>query len=75
MSGYDWSPFVDPSFGQGDYRIPESMLTNPDGSIIDINQYAPNKGHSQSDDCSWNNNWKAFQCTGSQVRFEIFELE
>ena len=44
VEGFDWSEDIDASWGLGDYRIPESMLTNPDGSVIPIEDYAPNKG-------------------------------
>lgn len=42
-SAFEWDG--DPRRGLGDYRIPRTMLTNPDGSRIPADQLAPNKGH------------------------------
>ena len=71
--GYDWSDEIDRSWGMGDYRIPESMQTMSDGTVIPIETYAPNKGFSRNDDCNWNADWLAYQCHGSMRGHLLFE--
>lgn len=39
---FEWDG--DPRRGLGDYRIPRTMLTEPDGSRIPTDDIAPNKG-------------------------------
>jgi len=43
VTGFDWSGNVDDSFGLGDYRIPESMLTATNGTVTPVEEYAPYK--------------------------------
>ncbi|GFN92112.1 fibrocystin-l [Plakobranchus ocellatus] len=52
----------DRRYGLGDYRIPKVMLTTPDGQKIDVNSYAPKKGIFKTDNCTWNSNWRGFDC-------------
>lgn len=42
QSEFEWDG--DPRRGLGDYRIPRTMLTRPDGSRIPADDIAPNKG-------------------------------
>lgn len=41
-SGFEWGG--DPRRGLGDYRIPKTMLTDPDGTRRNVIDIAPNKG-------------------------------
>ncbi|GFS10808.1 polycystic kidney and hepatic disease-like 1 [Elysia marginata] len=52
----------DRRYGLGDYRIPLVMLTTPTGQKIDVNSYAPNKGIYKVDNCTWNSNWRGYDC-------------
>ncbi|CAG5091675.1 Oidioi.mRNA.OKI2018_I69.PAR.g13192.t1.cds [Oikopleura dioica] len=73
VDGFFWSDNVDDSYGLGDYRVPESMLTNTDGTVISIDDYAPHKGLSRGDSCTWDANFLAYQCVGSSRAHLIFE--
>ncbi|KAK3716577.1 hypothetical protein RRG08_039372 [Elysia crispata] len=59
-SAYEWDG--DRRYGLGDYRIPTVMLTTPTGQKIDVNSYAPNKGIYKVDNCTWNSNWRGYDC-------------
>ena len=41
QSDFEWNG--DPRRGLGDYRIPYVMLTNPDGTKRNVDEYAPEK--------------------------------
>lgn len=73
VPNFDWSNSVDDSFGLGDYRIPESMMTATNGSVTPIETYAPFKGISRGDTCSFNPEWVAYVCIGSQRGHMTFE--
>jgi len=73
VRGFEWSDNIDPSWGLGDYRIPKSMLTFTNGTVISADEYAPNKGHSQNDQCIWEPNWQAYACYGSTRGHMMFE--
>ena len=54
--------------GIGDFRLPDKMLTNPDGSRINIKNAYPLKGivrgetFGRGDDCSFVSEWNAYLC-------------
>ncbi|CBY18098.1 unnamed protein product [Oikopleura dioica] len=73
VPGFTWSNNVDDSFGLGDYRVPESMLTNTDGTVISIDDYAPHKGLSRGDSCTWDAKQLTYHCMGSSRAHLIFE--
>ena len=73
VAGFDWSDNVDARWGMGDYRIPESMLTHSNGTVIPIDEYAPYKGFSRGDTCVWENTWQAYICDGSSRGHLYFE--
>jgi len=73
VSGFPWSGWVDPSWGLGDYRVPESMTTMTNGTVIPMDEYAPYKGASRGDTCSWSERWQAYSCTGSTRGHLMFE--
>ena len=61
-------------FTTGDYRIPKTAQTNPDGSRIDISTYLPNKGIIRGDNkCTWNENWDAYKCSDMDYHMAIIE--
>ncbi|KAJ8026384.1 Fibrocystin-L [Holothuria leucospilota] len=61
QSEFEWDG--DPRRGLGDYRIPRTMLTRPDGSRISVDDIAPNKGIYRGDsDCQWVSDWQAYEC-------------
>ncbi|XP_071828580.1 fibrocystin-L-like isoform X3 [Apostichopus japonicus] len=71
-SAFEWDG--DPRRGLGDYRIPRTMLTNPDGSRIPADQLAPNKGiYRGSGDCVWMSSWQAYKCNNLDHRMMIVE--
>ena len=50
--------------GIGDFRIPRSMLTYPNGSRIDISNIYPHKGIIRRDSkCTFNSQWNMYRCT------------
>ncbi len=55
--------------GIGDYRIPVEMLTDADGSRINVNTLYPKKGiirgesFGREDDCSFMTDWNAYICS------------
>ena len=59
---------------KGDYRIPKTAQTNPDGSRIDINSYLPNKGIIRGDNhCTWMSKWNAYKCSDMDHQMTIIE--
>ncbi|XP_048575327.1 fibrocystin-L-like isoform X2 [Nematostella vectensis] len=58
---YEWDG--NPRFGLGDYRIPRTAQTNPDGSRIDTSVAYPQKGIIRGSTCTWKSTWFAYQCT------------
>ena len=66
--------FVFPLQKPGDYRIPKTAQTNPDGSRIDISSYLPNKGIIRGDNqCSWAAGWNAYRCSNMDHHMAIIE--
>lgn len=51
----------------GDYRIPKAMLTDNDGSKLNVSLFAPHhgivRGSRQQSFCNWNADWNAYTCT------------
>ena len=60
---------ADRRVGIGDYRIPVAMLSNPDGSRINVNDIYPLKGivrgetFGREDECSFVTEWNAYLCS------------
>ena len=63
VTGFDWSQNVDVRWGLGDYRIPESMLTYTNGTVISADEYAPHKGRIL----------KMLRSSSSKLMFWVFE--
>ena len=65
--------------GLGNYRIPKTMLTRPDGSRIPINQIYPKKGVVRSntfggtDDCIFNEEWNMYICENLEHLLLVLE--
>ncbi|XP_002740339.1 fibrocystin-L-like [Saccoglossus kowalevskii] len=59
-SEYEWDG--DRRHGVGDYRIPVTLLANPDGSRKNINDVAPKKGIIRNDECVFHDDWHAYEC-------------
>ncbi|KAJ8026136.1 Fibrocystin-L [Holothuria leucospilota] len=58
QSEFEWNG--DHRRGLGDHRIPETMLTKPDGSRISV---PPNKGiYRGNNDCKRVDDWQAYKC-------------
>ena len=64
---FEWDG--DPRRGLGDYRIPRTMLTYPNGSRIDISSIYPKKGiirgvsdFADEQDCLFNSAWNMYEC-------------
>ena len=63
----------------GDYRIPKTMLTRPDGSCIPVNQIYPQKGVVRSntfggtDDCIFNKEWNMYLCENLEHLLLVLE--
>ena len=63
--------------GIGDYRIPKTMLTQPDGSRIPVESIYPNKGIVRGDhsstSCTFNEEWNAYNCHSIEHRMIVLE--
>jgi len=65
--------------GLGDYRIPLTMLSRPDGSRIAVNTKYPRKGVVRSNtfggsgECSFNTEWNMYQCRDLEHLMLILE--
>ncbi|CAL1525942.1 unnamed protein product [Lymnaea stagnalis] len=59
-SAYEWDG--DKRHGVGDYRIPSAMLATRTASKIDVSSFAPHKGIYKTDNCTWIEQWRAFEC-------------
>ena len=64
---FEWDG--DPRRGLGDYRIPRTMLSYPNGSRIDINSIYPQKGivrgvgdFADEQGCVFNSAWNMYEC-------------
>ena len=65
-------------WGLGDYRIPKSMLTAPDGSRIAVADKYPHKGiirgyKDQPEKCVFNTEWNMYKC--KQMFYKMFVIE
>ena len=64
VAQFEWNG--DRKRGFGDFRIPKTMLTNPDGSQIPTDSIYPYqgivRGYNDEDDCLYNKNWRAYEC-------------
>ena len=63
--------------GIGDYRIPKTMLTQPNGSRIPVESIYPNKGivrgNRTSTSCTFNEEWNAYNCHSIEHRMIVLE--
>ncbi|XP_072025340.1 fibrocystin-L-like [Amphiura filiformis] len=73
QSQFEWDG--DPRRGLGDYRIPKTMLTAPDGSRINAKDKCPKKGIYGVHDsgCTWQSTGQAYKCLGMDHMIMIFE--
>ncbi|XP_041664378.1 fibrocystin-L-like [Cheilinus undulatus] len=62
----------DPRRGLGDYRIPKTMITKPDGSRIPVEVIAPNKGIIR-ENCTYMNSWQSYKCFELNYRMLVIE--
>ena len=64
MAEFEWNG--DRRRGFGEFRIPKTMLTNPDGSRIPIESIYPYpgivRGIGNDQDCTYNEAWRAHEC-------------
>ena len=60
MAEFEWDG--DMRRGLGDYRIPRTMLSFPNGSRIETDSIYPNKGIPRSENCPFNTVWNIYVC-------------
>ncbi|XP_071946022.1 fibrocystin-L-like [Antedon mediterranea] len=70
-SSYEWDG--DPRRGLGDYRIPNMMVTDIDGSKIPYDEKCPHKGIIGTESCIWHDSWQAFECYDYDYAMLIIE--
>ena len=71
-SAFEWDG--SPARGLGYYRVPKPMVTMLNGSRIPYVEKMPNTGiYRGEDQCTWNQDWRAFTCTGINHRIMIIE--
>lgn len=70
--GWDGNNTEERRRGVGDFRIPRTMLTEPDGSRVDASELYPEKGivrstpgnsSSSGSSCTFNSRWNMYLCT------------
>ncbi|CAH2285754.1 fibrocystin-L [Pelobates cultripes] len=71
QSEYQWNGLA--SYGLGDSRIPKVMLTNLNGSSINVSQVAPYQGIIRDPSCAYVPTWESYKCTG--LNYEILVIE
>jgi len=78
LAELDWDG-TDRRAGIGDFRLPNKMLTNPDGSRINKNDIYPLKGivrgetFGRDDDCSFMSEWNAYLCQNLKYLMMVLE--
>ena len=79
ISESEWQWEDNPSYGLGDYRIPVTMLTEPDGDRIPTdgaNGICPNKGIIRDDSCTYLNGQNAHFCPSTTgLHYELVIVE
>ena len=70
-SAFEWDG--NPARGLGYYRIPKPMITELNGDKIEYKDKMPNKGIYRDDSCVYNDDWRAYRCTGINHRMMIIE--
>ncbi|XP_021354873.1 fibrocystin-L-like isoform X2 [Mizuhopecten yessoensis] len=63
----------DPRRGVGNYRIPKSMLTDPNGDRIPYTTLAEYQGILRDDTCVKNDVWRSWTCTGFERHLVMLE--
>jgi plastocyanin len=75
MAEFEWDG--DRRRGIGDYRIPKTMLTNPDGSRINTDSIYPKKGivrgTSTSSSCAFIDSWNMYTCHSIEHKMIVLE--
>ncbi len=75
MAEFEWEG--DPQRGIGDYRIPRTMLSQPDGTPIDPDVAYPNKGIVRSTDsqvtCEFIESWNMYNCSDLDYLMLVIE--
>lgn len=76
VAEFEWDG--DARRGIGDYRIPRSMLTEPDGSRVDANDVYPEKGivrtaGGMGGNCTLATEWNAHVCVGMNHKLLVVE--
>ncbi|XP_063309061.1 fibrocystin-L-like [Pelobates fuscus] len=71
QSEYPWNGTA--SYGLNDSRIPNVMLTNPNGSSINVSQVAPFQGIIRDPSCIYVSAWESYKCTG--LNYEMLVIE
>ncbi|XP_069121982.1 fibrocystin-L-like [Argopecten irradians] len=73
ISESEWQWNGDARRGLGDYRIPKDMLTRQDGTRIEVNDIAPNKGIIRNSNCVYNSVWQAHECHDLNYKMIVIE--
>ncbi|KAJ8785077.1 hypothetical protein J1605_007633 [Eschrichtius robustus] len=68
---YEWNG--NSQFGIGDYRIPNVMLTFPNGSRIPVTEKAPYKGIIRDSTCKYIPEWQSYRCFGMEYAMMVIE--
>ncbi|XP_054983665.1 fibrocystin-L [Sorex araneus] len=68
---YEWNG--NSQLGIGDYRIPNVMLTSPNGSRIPITEKAPYKGIIRDSSCKYIPEWQSHRCFGMEYAMMVIE--
>ncbi|XP_007188845.2 fibrocystin-L isoform X1 [Balaenoptera acutorostrata] len=68
---YEWNG--NSQFGIGDYRIPNVMLTFPNGSRIPVTEKAPYKGIIRDSTCKYIPEWQSYRCSGMEYAMMVIE--
>ncbi|XP_067833370.1 fibrocystin-L-like [Heptranchias perlo] len=71
QSEYEWDG--DRRHGNGDYRIPKTLLTYLNGSRIPVSQIAPHKGIIRDSTCTYMPDWQSYKCFG--LNYEMLVIE
>ena len=61
----------------GNYRIPKTAQTAPDGTRLDLSSYLPHhgiiRGNRDTTQCTWNQGWNAYKCSDMEHLMVIIE--
>ena len=70
-SAFEWDG--NPARGLGYYRVPKPMITELNGDRIAYEDKMPHTGIYRDSTCSYNDNWRAYKCSGINHRLMIIE--